>query len=366
MGIPAAWYGTIYVILLGIITLNVCWQRYSRYSVTRLSNLQTEAYMPSFIFAIFITLFIGFRPISGVFMDMGGYAADFMAGRYADMTEFENFLFDRWRKFLCVADVDVYVFFVSIAIIYFMGMWVACRMLFPADTTLSFLVCLAAFSTFSYGTNGIKAGSAMSLFLIAIALKDRDKKLLTALFLWLSLGFHHSMILPLCAFGICMLVKNQKFHYRFWIFCVLMALFHVTAFQSLFASFSEEGHGYITEVSQDLWGKRGFRPDFILYSAMPVVVGYFVTKKHHIQDEKYNFILNLYTFLNAIWMLCMYANFTNRIAYLSWGIYPVALIYPFLRFEWKSKQYKTASIVAILHWLFTFFMTTIYYVFIEV
>lgn len=59
---------------------------------------------------------------------------------------------------------DATFFFGLIAAIYFIGMFVACRKLFPSNTLIVFLVCLAAFSTFSYGTNGIKAGAAASLF----------------------------------------------------------------------------------------------------------------------------------------------------------------------------------------------------------
>ncbi len=53
--------------------------------------------------------------------------------------------------------------------------------------------------------------------------------------------------------------------------------------------------------------------------------------------------------------LCMYAGFTNRIAYLSWLIYPIVLIYPYLDDEcaWGSKRYSQFSIVMLLHMMFT-------------
>ena len=60
-------------------------------------------------------------------------------------------------------------------------------------------------------------------------------------------------------------------------------------------------------------------------------------------------------------MLCMYANFTNRIAYLSWFLYPIVLIYPYLNEDWGVNKYKIFSMVVFLHLSFTLFMSVIYY-----
>jgi hypothetical protein len=60
-------------------------------------------------------------------------------------------------------------------------------------------------------------------------------------------------------------------------------------------------------------------------------------------------------------MLCMYAEFTNRIAYLSWLMLPIVLIYPLLNEDWGSGQYKTFQWVALGHLAFTLFLNYIYY-----
>jgi hypothetical protein len=66
--------------------------------------------------------------------------------------------------------------------------------------------------------------------------------------------------------------------------------------------------------------------------------------------------------LNALWMLCMYANFTNRIAALSWALYPIVIIYPYLseKSNYPNKNMMFA-VVMLLHLAFTLFMKFIYY-----
>ena len=75
----------------------------------------------------------------------------------------------------------------------------------------------------------------------------------------------------------------------------------------------------------------------------------------------YKNLLNLYLCLNGIWMLCMYAAFTNRIAYLSWFLYPIVLVYPFLQEDWGKGRYRTFSMVMLGHLGFTLFMSIVYY-----
>ena len=95
---------------------------------------------------------------------------------------------------------------------------------------------------------------------------------------------------------------------------------------------------------------------------MPILVGYWAVYKKRLQLSKiYTCLLNLYMTLNGTWMLCMYANFTNRIAYLSWFLYPIVLIYPYLNENWGPRRYKDFSKVMLAHLGFTLFMKFIFY-----
>ena len=142
-----------------------------------------------------------------------------------------------------------------------------------------------------------------------------------------------------------------------------MAAAHITTFAQFFSGFTtEHGAEYLLGESGNDGTKGGFRIDFIIYSAAPVVVGWYALFKKKLQlSFLYKNLLNLYICLNAIWMLCMYAEFTNRIAYLSWFLYPIVLIYPFLQEQWGKNRYKAFSLVMLGHLGFTLFMDIVYY-----
>lgn len=318
--IAAILYKYIYHIVIAILTFLVV--------KNRRHVFDSEPMVGSMIFCFIMILFIGFRPHSSVFMDTKNYA-DWWGLQYwtgFDM-EAENLLFDNLYNWMANFFPDVTPFFVLIATVYFGCMLLACRKLFEANTFIAFLVCLVAFSSFSYGTNGIKAGCAAQLFVMSLVY--RDKMIISIIFLLLSWGCHHSMMLPVGAYIVTLFFKDSRWYFYGWLFCLVMAAAHVTYFQGLFAGMSDNsGNSYLTASNDDWGGKSGFRIDFVLYSAMPVLMGYFVIFKYKLTDFLYETMLHYYMMVNGIWMLCMYGSFTNRIAYLSWFCYPFLIIYP--------------------------------------
>ena len=353
--IPAYLYKYIYLLLVTVLTLTVV--KYRR------SLRVNESITGSALLCLFMVLFIGVRPVSIYFVDMVNYANGW--GRctwWGFDWEAENLLFDNLYQYMGSIFPDGTVFFVLMAAINFTGMLVVCRKLFPSNTLIVFLVCLAAFSTFSYGTNGIKAGAAASLFLVALAY--RDNIVVSIFFLFLSWGFHHSMQMPVAAYVLTLIFKNKKWYFYGWLFCLLMAVAHISFFQELFAGMTDEsGAGYLNWDANDDWGgKSGFRIDFVIYSAMPVVMGYYVKFKYRLEDRLYDIMLYMYLTCNGIWMLCMYAQFTNRIAYLSWFMYPILLVYPCYAIVDKNHPLVLVrQKVVLLHLAFTLFMALIYY-----
>jgi hypothetical protein len=171
------------------------------------------------------------------------------------------------------------------------------------------------------------------------------------------------MIMVIAAFTITLIIKNAKFYFAMWLFCLLMAAAHITTFAQLFSGFTtDHGAGYLLTEGGNDGTKGGFRIDFIIYSAAPVVVGWCAVFKKNIElSSLYKKLLCLYLCLNGIWMLCMYASFTNRIAYLSWFLYPIVLIYPFLHEQWGENRYRIFSLVMLGHLGFTLFMNIVYY-----
>ena len=254
---------------------------------------------------------------------------------------------------------------VILAAINFMGTFFAIRKLFPKDVFLAMLVFFGAFSTFGSATNGLKAGCAAALFLVALAY--REKKIVSIIFLIVSMGFHHSMQLPIAAYILCSFYKNTRMLLYFWVLCLLLSMAHVTTFMVTFADYTDaHGADYLLiqagSVDSEFSGRLGFRYDFVIYSVCPILIGYYTIFKKKLVSKEYQFILNVYILTNAIWMLCMYANYTNRIAYLSWLMYPVLIIYPFMNMKLNIKSNKNLTYAVYGHLGFTLFMTFIYYV----
>jgi hypothetical protein len=338
----------------------------------RLSSVRIKGKYISILIAIYFVLFIGFRDPYGMeFGDSQSYTRAYfahMGDQFVWDWRTKNFFYDNFFLLFSSLKIPIEYFYLVISFIYFGGIWFCCKRLFPTDSATSFVVYLAGFSTYSYSINGIKAGAAAAFFLTAIALYEEKKYIFAAVFLYLSLGFHHSMLVPIIAFIVCCFIKNPKLYLGFWVICFIIAALHISYFQNLFVKMGSDVDdkviGYLGQESGTIIGsslKSGFRIDFILYSFIPVMIGWIAIYKKRIQSNRYSFILNLYTFINAIWLLCIYALFTNRIAYLSWLMYPIVLIYPFLKENWGKDQYKTFRWVAYGHLVFRLFMSFIYY-----
>lgn len=352
-------YIYIYLLVLGC----VFWQQYSipvQSSPFHINRVTAKG-KGAFLLMVICILFIGLRPVDKAFADMVGYNAAFqmyVGQDFSFRSDTENLVFDQIMPLFASLGFSATFYFTFIATIYFGGMYIACKKLFPNNLLVAYLACLTAFSTFSYGTNGIKAGAAASIFLVALAYKDK---------LWLSIplallswGFHHSMSMVLVAYVCSYFFKKTKWYFAGWLFASVIAVLHISYFQILFAGYTDEKGARYLLTNEDSF-LTGFRPDFMLYSAVPIVIGYMLLYKRHIENTGYELWLRMYLLTNAVWMLCMYASFSNRIAYLSWFMYPIVLIYPFLKIAWHERQTDLAKRTILYHYLFTLFMEVIYY-----
>lgn len=357
--ISAVYYESVYILVVLFFSI-FCFEKYRRQS----SPIKEDG-KPALVYAVILALFIGFRPVHPIFYDTVVYAQyyDYIYGDpFRFLMDVENLIFDNLLHYMASARFSCTIFFLLIAFIYFVGRYIACKKMFPNNTWAAFLVFLGAFLTFASAVNGFKAGAAASLFVCAIAY--RDNKPLAISLLALSWGFHHSMSICIAAYILVLMYKNTKTYFAFWFFALVVAIAHITEFQSIFADYvDDKSAGYlITEEEGGEGWYTGMRYDFVLYSFMPILVGWNAIFRKRIRIPEYTFVLNLYVLLNALWMLCMYANFTNRIAALSWALYPIVIIYPYLseKSNYPNKN-RMFAVVMLLHLAFTLFMKFIYY-----
>ena len=120
---------------------------------------------------------------------------------------------------------------------------------------------------------------------------------------------------------------------------------------SIFAGYTDEhGASYLKiQTGDTAKNVSGFRPDFILYSAIPIIIGYYLITVKKIKSERFIFLWCVYTLTNCVFLLCTYGSFINRIAYLSWLMIPFVLLYPFTNIRWSNQQDQYLRYVVLGH-----------------
>lgn len=261
---------------------------------------------------------------------------------------------------------DVHMFFLFTDLLYYGLMLLCCWRMFPNNTWLAMLFFIGSFSTYSYGVNGIRNGAACSVVLVAIAMAaggtkpERYAGLLLSL---LAIAIHRSTALPIAAlWAAVFVIKHPRQAIYFWIASIFLSLLVGNRVGDFFASLGFDdrmtsyfqGQSDVKDMAQ--FSRTGFRWDFLLYSAMPVLFTWYLTMKRNFNDRAFNIIAVTYILANAFWILVIRAAFSNRFAYLSWFMYPLVIAYPLLRFNiWPDQDRKTALIL-LLFYSFTYLM----------
>ncbi|MGL5980486.1 MAG: EpsG family protein [Phocaeicola sp.] len=315
------------------------------------------------LIAIFLILFMGLRPIHYVFVDTINYARSYYALQSGAMSYDPNAgeaIFNGLMN-MCSQIMDVTYFFLIIEMGYIGFMFWACKRLTRNNLFLSFLFCIGAFSFFSYGVNGIRNGLATSIVLLALSYCNGTQKerLYGIIWAFVALGVHKTSALPLAAAMVSMYYSKTKVYLYLWASSIFISLVAGGFVESIFLGlgFDDRLDRYLTsDEYNDQFSNTGFRFDFLLYSMMPILLGYYVVVKRKIYDKHYLLLLNTYIISNAFWVMLIRASFSNRFAYLSWFLYPIVLAYPLLKLPIWRDQGKKTGIILIGHTLFTYIM----------
>lgn len=181
----------------------------------------------------------------------------------------------------------------------------------------------------SHHYNVLRAGLSIAFMLLAIS--KNQKIIYTLLFAFIGASLHASGVLIITGYLLTYVIKNIKLLYLLWI-AVFIALS-----LGVFDSFDE----YLNTLSviedervedylsgDDRGYKVGFRLDFITYSLLPIVAGGIYVFVNKYKDEYYLHIYRTYLLCNACWLIFNKIPHTDRIAYLSWILMPIILLYP--------------------------------------
>jgi hypothetical protein len=306
---------------------------------------------------LFLVFYIGFRPVSGVFVDMTVYNlkyARFQDGGSIDVGKDIGFYtFMKW----CSGLMSSSFFFFLCALVYVVPPYLAFRKWFPHYAFIALLFYAGSFLFFAYGTNGIRSGMASSLFLLAVAYAD--KRWLATSLLLISFYFHASMLLPIAAFLLAYVYRNVRVYFLIWLLCILMSLSLGGFWEGLLGGVESSDERLQEYMSGEGAVSGTFRWDFILYSAFAVFSGLYYTRVKLFDDPLYVRLLNTYLTANAFWVLVIRANYSNRFAYLSWFLLPIIIFYPLLKKTMMEQQYLKTSLILFIYFMFTYVMNVL-------
>lgn len=352
--IPIEYYTyTYYYVMIFIVLITFLLTQSSDFNSTSSYRFQRSL---GLFMLVFILLYMGLRPVNGVFIDMITYS--YMFERYIEDDTFiatTDILFNTFTM-LSSKIMNVNAYFFVCAILYVVPLYLVCKKWLKNNWFYGFLFLVLAFTFWSYGTNGIRNGIASSLFLYGIS---RDKRVFQVLWIILAISFHKTMVLPAIGFVFANFYNQPKKMIIFWMLCIILSLGGGGFFESFFGSlgFEDDRMSYLTdEVEEGRFAYTGFRWDFLVYSSVAVFSGWYYIVKLKFNDKVYFLLFNTYVFANAFWILVIRANFSNRFAYLSWFMFGLVIVYPLLKKKIISRQHQKIGIIFLFYFLFTFFM----------
>lgn len=364
------YYETVYLVITGVLSYfaYLSWQKKDS---NELLNDKNTNWAFMLLFCCLFVLIVGNRPTSPVFGDTYYYSHQYNLARDGLMaipqTQQGDWLFNL-MMLSCAQVMDFHGFFIIVEAGYiFFALWGLAR-IFGRNTWGAFLFFIGAFSFFSYGVNGIRNGLATSIVILAFSFLLADKpweKIVGLFWCFLAIAVHKSALLPCACMVVSLFIRNPKFSVGLWISSILLYLVAGNAIGEIFASlgFDDRMVNYMNNAEEYAEReKSGFRPDFLIYSAMPIWLGYEVLIKKRVVSKYFPVLFNTYIFANSFWVMIMGAAFSNRFAYLSWFMYPIVLAYPCLKLNvWGERQGKVAGSIMLAHVGFTLFMAFIYY-----
>lgn len=327
-------------------------------------NTTTLNAMWGVIFTTLLILYMGLRPVHYVFGDTMNYAKGF----YGILNSPEPFQWDWEGEWLFYNLLewfakfsDIHSFFLLCAFCYVFPLWLATQRIFKSYYYIPFLVILGMFTFWQYGVNGIRNGIGASIFILALTYINRLPVAITLCIL--ACGFHKSVYLMVVAATLTYFIKNSYYYLAGWIGALVASYIAGGTIQSYLATSNILGEddrfsGYLTGdnmIGEVVQMSMVFRWDFVIYSSMAVIVGYYFIFRRNFKDEYYHWIYNTFLATNAFWLLIIRAAYSNRFAQISWFIMPLVLIYPFMKQRFWTNHEKMLGYALLVFYAFAFY-----------
>ena len=320
-----------------------------------LQTQRQESALVGWVVALMIAIWLGMRPNSGTYFgDTANYAIIFRAFQPADFViDFKKeWLWDSLYYITKNLGYDIHFLFTVVSLLYMVTGYAAIRTLFPHKPNITLILFCGSLMFFSFATNGLRNGLACHVTLLVFVLYFKEQRILAAVIAFLAYSIHHSVGIPLAGFVCSLFIyKRPQWSIAIWGLSIVVSLILGNSLTSFIEQFSVDDRlqGY-TDLEQGGVGVQfssyGFRWDFLAYSAMPIVLGYYTIVKKRLTDNWYSVLFSTYCLANAFWVIFIRAAFSNRFAYLSWFMYPIVVAYPLFFFKlWNDQDKKVGQII---------------------
>lgn len=343
-----------------------------RFQSSRADDLSQQQESPAFawIIAILVALWIGLRPTSGYYFgDMRTYSNMYQAFSDApfNFNLSEEWMWDNISVFCHQLGFGTEGYFATVCLLYTLSAFAALRILVPKKPFVSLTLLFSSLMFLTFATNGIRNGLACHLTILAFVLYLKSQRVAAASIAFLAYGIHHSVGVPIAGFVASLFIyKRPQIALGIWVLSIAASLTIGSSLTGFIEQFSvdERLQNYANAETGGegmTFSSYGFRWDFLLYSAMPILLGYYSIVKRRITDNWYSVLFSTYCLANAFWVIFIRAAFSNRFAYLSWFLYPVMIAYPLFLFRLWPDQDKKVGLILMAYAGFTAFMNFVYW-----
>ena len=234
-----------------------------------------------------------------------------------------------YNKIIAFFTNTPFVYFFITALIYLSGyLYFIHKTFAPAYRSLVFVLMIAALGFYGYGTNTIRQGLALSVFMFFFMEKKISLKLILGSLIAILL---HKSLLFVVVVNFFVIKYNRKDSFiPIWILFLVLSIILGDTFVSFFGDFLIDSDARMNSYLNDEFEsyESGFKINFLVYSILPILFGWYIKRKGF-EDSFFDKIFSLYVLLNAFWLLVIRVPFTDRFAYLSWFLIPFIFIYPF-------------------------------------
>ena len=318
------------------------------------------------ILCIFYIWWIGSRPFHG-YGDTLNYYVGYQAGIDRGAGEIIVNFGAEWvwsaLTIICLnSGLDATGYFTVIAAGYMLSATWAMKKFLPTSPYMGFLFLISSLFFVSFGVNGLRNGLACHILMLAMAFLMEDKRIIAGVLAVIAMGIHRSTMLPIAAtIAGLTVIRDPRYAFYIWLASIPLSLAAGGTFTSFLAGLGIDDRmaSYAQGYDDGQYIRAGFRWDFLIYSAAGVIFYWFVCLKRKKRDGWYNLIATTYLLANAVWVLVIRIEYSNRFAYLSWFLIPVLIAYPLCNMKaWGSGQDSTAGFILLCYWAFSFLMYT--------